>query len=129
MNKQTKLVLSIVSLTAACGIVFAMDTFFGSFTLRVFNLCAIYIILALSMNLLNGFTGLFSLGHAGFMAIGAYVCALLTLTPEQKQVNFFLEPIVPWLAHLTIPFVPALLAAGAVAALLGFVVGAPVLRL
>jgi branched-chain amino acid transport system permease protein len=95
----------------------------------VLNLSAIYIVLALSLNLVNGFTGLFSLGHAGFMAVGAYTCALLTLSPEQKELNFFLEPIAPWLAHLTLPFVPALLVAGLVAALLGFLVGAPVLRL
>jgi branched-chain amino acid transport system permease protein len=77
----------------------------------------------------NGFTGLFSLGHAGFMAVGAYTCALLTMTPEQKQMNFFLEPIAPWLANVHLPFLPALIAAGVVAALLGFLVGAPVLRL
>ncbi|HET9554297.1 MAG TPA: branched-chain amino acid ABC transporter permease [Anaeromyxobacteraceae bacterium] len=105
------------------------DTWFDAFTARVFNLCAIYVVLALSLNLVNGFTGLFSLGHAGFMAVGAYTCALLTMTPEQKEVNFFLEPIAPWLAGITIPFVPALVVAGLVAALLGFLVGAPVLRL
>jgi branched-chain amino acid transport system permease protein len=87
------------------------------------------LVLALSLNLVNGFTGLFSLGHAGFMAVGAYTSALLTMTPEQKEMNFFLEPMAPWLAGLSLPFVPALLAAGLVAALLGFLVGAPVLRL
>jgi len=129
MNKQTKLALSIVSLLAIAGIVFALDNFFGSFTLRVFNLCAIYIILALSMNLLNGFTGLFSLGHAGFMAIGAYVCALLTMSPAQKVQNFFLAPIVPWLAEIQLPFIPALVIAGTVAALFAWMIGTPVLRL
>ncbi len=105
------------------------DTTFDAFTVRVLSLSAIYVVLSLSLNLVNGFTGLFSLGHAGFMAVGAYTCALLTMTPEQKEVNFFLEPIVPWLAHVTVPFLPALVAAGLVAALLGFLVGAPVLRL
>jgi branched-chain amino acid transport system permease protein len=108
---------------------FVADGWFDAFTLRVLNLCAIYIVLALSLNLVNGFTGLFSLGHAGFMAVGAYTCALLTMTAEQKEVNFFLEPIAPWLAHLHLPFLPALVAAGVVAALLGLLVGAPVLRL
>ncbi|HET6439122.1 MAG TPA: branched-chain amino acid ABC transporter permease, partial [Anaeromyxobacter sp.] len=122
----------LVSLAVAglfAGFLWLADSFFDAFTLRVMNLCAIYVVLALSLNLVNGFTGLFSLGHAGFMAVGAYTCALLTLTPDQKQVNFFLEPIVPWLARLTVPFVPALLMAGLVAAALGFLVGAPVLRL
>ncbi len=129
MNKQAKLALTIVSCLAIAGIIFSMDNFFGNFTVRVFNLCAIYIILALSMNLLNGFTGLFSLGHAGFMAIGAYVCALLTMSPAQKTLNFFLAPIVPWLANVQLPFIPALIIAGSVAALFAWVIGTPVLRL
>lgn len=129
MNKQLKLALTVVSCLAMVGLVFAADNLFGNFTLRVFNMCAIYIILSLSMNLLNGFTGLFSLGHAGFMAIGAYVCALLTMSPQQKALNFFLAPIVPWLANVQIPFIPALIIAGAVASLFAFVIGTPVLRL
>lgn len=129
MNKQLKPALSIVSFLVIIGIIFMMDNFAGNFTLRVFNLCAIYIILSLSMNLLNGFTGLFSLGHAGFMAIGAYVCALLTMSPAQKTLNFFLAPIVPWLATVQLPFIPALIIAGSVAALFAWVIGTPVLRL
>lgn len=129
MNKQLKLALSITSCLMIVALVFVADRFFGNFNLRVFNLCAVYIILALSMNLLNGFTGLFSLGHAGFMAIGAYVCALLTMSPAQKSINFFLAPIVPWLANVQIPFVPALIIAGLVAALFAFLIGTPVLRL
>lgn len=129
MTKQLKLALTIVSCLAAVGIVFVANTFFGNFTLRVFNLCAIYIVLALSMNLLNGFTGLFSLGHAGFMAIGAYVCALLTLSPAQKEMNFFLAPIIPALANVQLPFVPALVIAGLVAAAFAWLIGTPVLRL
>ncbi len=119
----------------ACGIlslallVFLADTLFGNFNLRVFNLCAIYVVLALSMNLLNGFTGIFSLGHAGFMAIGAYVCALLTMSPAQKELNFFLAPIVPVLANAHLPFILALLVAGAVAAAFAWLIGTPVLRL
>jgi branched-chain amino acid transport system permease protein len=107
----------------------AANQFFGSFNLRIFNLCGIYIILALSLNLINGFTGLFSLGHAGFMAIGAYVSALLTMAPAQKEMNFFMAPIVPLLAKVELPFIPALILAGSAAALTGFLVGAPVLRL
>lgn len=120
---------SLAALAALAAFLAMADLWFDSFTMRVLNLSAIYIVLALSLNLVNGFTGLFSLGHAGFMAVGAYTSALLTMTPEQKEMNFFLEPIVPWLAHFSIPFLPALLAAGCVAALLGFLVGAPVLRL
>ena len=45
----------------------------------VLVLAWINIILAVSLNLINGFTGQFSLGHAGFMAVGAYVSGLLTI--------------------------------------------------
>ena len=51
------------------------------YKLRIINLIAINAILGLSLNLIYGMTGMFSLGHAGFMAIGAYVSALLILTP------------------------------------------------
>ena len=116
---------------AAVGILFItiVDNFLDPFTVRILNLSAIYIILALSLNLLNGFTGLFSLGHAGFMAVGAYVSALLTMSPMQKEANFFLAPIVPWLSQIQIPFVFALIAAGLCAALAGLLVGPPALRL
>ncbi|BDG10204.1 branched-chain amino acid ABC transporter permease [Anaeromyxobacter paludicola] len=120
---------SLAATAAFLALLVAGDLWFDSFSLRVWNLCAIYVVLALSLNLVNGFTGLFSLGHAGFMAVGAYTCALLTMTPEQKEMNFFLAPIVPWLAHVHLPFLPALLAAGIVAAALGFLIGAPALRL
>jgi branched-chain amino acid transport system permease protein len=129
MTKQLKLALTIVSCIFAIAFIFVADTFFGNFNLRVFNICAIYIVLALSMNLLNGFTGLFSLGHAGFMAIGAYVCALLTMSPAQKTMNFFLTPIIPILADVQLPFIPALIIAGSVAALFAWVIGKPVLSL
>lgn len=129
MNTKTKKILTAIAIAAAVAFIIVANNFFDNFSLRVFNLCAIYIVLALSLNLLNGFTGIFSLGHAGFMAIGAYICALLTMSPAQKVVNFYLEPIVPWLANVQIPFLPALLLAGCGAALFAFLIGLPVLRL
>jgi branched-chain amino acid transport system permease protein len=116
---------------AALGLVllFAADGLFDPFTMQIFKLCAINIILALSLNLINGFTGLFSLGHAGFMAVGAYTCAILTMSPDQKEANFVLQPIVPWLAHVQIPFLPALLIGGFLAGLIGWLLGVVTLRL
>lgn len=120
---------TLIALGAFVVLAIVADLFFDAFTLRVFNLCAIYIVLALSLNMLNGFTGLFSLGHAGFMAVGAYVCALLTMSPQLKDMNFFLMPMVPWLRNVTIPFLPAIILGGLAAAFVGFLIGAPVLRL
>ncbi|MDO5654099.1 MAG: branched-chain amino acid ABC transporter permease [Brachymonas sp.] len=123
---------NLLTLGALAGLLVLLAVFeknFDTFTMQIFKLCAINVILALSLNLINGFTGLFSLGHAGFMAIGAYTCAILTMSPVQKEVNYMLEPIVPWLANIHIPFVPALLLAGLLAGLAGWVLGFIALRL
>ena len=128
-RNQIKTALSLGGIMLFVLFILLSGKFLGSFQQRIFNLCGIYVILALSLNLVNGFTGLFSLGHAGFMALGAYVSALLTMSPSQKEMNFFLAPIVPFLAHIHLPFIPALLIAGLVAALAGFLIGTPVLRL
>ena len=129
LAKKQKNLLTVISVLAIIVFIGIADKTFGAFPLRIFNLCGIYIVLALSLNLVNGFTGLFSLGHAGFMAVGAYTTALLTMTPAQKEMNFFLMPIVTPLANIHLPFIPALLIAGFLAGLVGFLVGAPALRL
>ena len=102
---------------------------FDSYVIRILNLCAIYIILGVSLNLINGFTGQFSLGHAGFMAIGAYSSALLYMSPELKEVNFFITPLIWPLSVIQIPFVFSLIIAGLISAGVGFLVGVPCLRL
>lgn len=103
------------------------------YPIRILNLCAVYAILALSMNLVNGFTGQFSLGTAGFMAIGAYVTALLILPVEDKAKVFYLDPIVPFLENVHwgggFGFLAALIVAGLVTAFAAFLIGFPVLRL
>ena len=73
-------------------------------------LIGINVILAASLNLINGFTGQFSIGHAGFMAVGAYVGAVLTV-------------------KFSLPFIAALAGGAAAAGMLGFLIGLPTLRL
>lgn len=83
------------------------DYFFSTLATICIN-----IILATSLNLITGFTGQFSLGHAGFMSIGAYTCAIITLR------------------YSTIwGFFGGIIAGALFAALIGFVVGLPTLRL
>ncbi|QZY55042.1 branched-chain amino acid ABC transporter permease [Crassaminicella profunda] len=127
MKKETK--LNILAIVIFIGLLFVFNKTFDSYKIRILNLCAIYIVLGLSMNLINGFTGLFTLGHAGFMAVGAYTSALLTMSPAMKEMNFFLKPIVPWLANVEWPFLPALIMAGVMAGIVGFLIGAPILKL
>jgi len=83
----------------------------ASLGLFVVNLLLVYVIVAVGLNLLMGFTGQISAGHAGFLAVGAYVAALVgTHAPQVGAVG-------------------ALIAAGAAAALLGVAIGLPALRL
>ena len=79
------------------------------------------------MNLLNGFTGLFSLGQAGFMLLGAYTYGILTIPVESRAsvYQYFNGGIV----QFAIPVPLALIAGGIVAAIFAYLIGLPVLRL
>ena len=127
--KKNKLYLNIGILVLAFVVLLILNITMDNYKLKIINLCGIYVVLALGMNLINGFTGLFSLGHAGFMAIGAYTVALLTMPLATKEMNFYLKPLVPFLMNLNLPFIFALIAGGLLAALFGFLIGAPVLKL
>lgn len=101
----------------------------GDYQIYIAKLIFINIILALSLNLVYGFTGLFSLGHAGFMAIGAYVSALCILPAAQKEMMWILEPIIWPFSELFTPFWVSVLAGGVLAGIFAFFIAVPVLRL
>jgi len=129
MTLKRNTVLTLVALVVFAGLLYYAQNTFNPYILRIINLCAVYTIFAVTFNLIFGYTGQFSLGHAGFAAVGAYVSALLTMTPAQKTVNFFLKPIVPFLGNLELPFLPALIIAGIVATFIGSLIAWPALRL
>ena len=129
MNSKKNNMLTLGALMLVMLVLALAENFLDSFSMQIFKLCAINIILALSLNLINGFTGLFSLGHAGFMAIGAYTCAVLTMSSDQKEINYVLQPIAPWLENIHMPFVPALILSGVVSCALGWFLGVVALRL
>jgi len=94
---------------------------------QVLMLIGINIVLAVSLNLVNGFTGQFSIGHAGFMAVGAYTSAMFTLklgAPLAASWGFLPPPVAQGLVLLM-----ALVAGGLLAAAAGYIVGLPSLRL
>ncbi len=99
---------------------------FNPYHFRIVMLIGIAIILAVSLNLVNGVTGQFSIGHAGFMALGAYTGAALTVYGQYR----FLPPLAaasPLVQQGAL--VLSMLLGGLVAAVAGFVVGLPSLRL
>lgn len=81
-----------------------------AYVVYLYDLVMIYVIVALGLNILTGYTGQISIGHAGFMAIGAYASAIFT-------------------GRLGLPFLLAMPLAALVAALIGFGLGVPALRL
>lgn len=108
----------LVALAAVIGLSFVVPSISasirgGPYYLGIVLDVGINVILAVSLNLINGHTGQFSLGHAGFMAVGGYIAAKFTLLCGASSLLFL----------------PALLLGGGVAALVGLAVGVPSLRL
>jgi branched-chain amino acid transport system permease protein len=102
------LVLAVLTLVTISGLIY-----FGiidEYTAQILTLAGINVIIALSLNLISGFTGQLALGHAGFMAIGGYATAVLVM-------------------QCSVPMVFAILIGGVVTAIFGYVIGFPTLRL
>ncbi|MEG1242406.1 MAG: branched-chain amino acid ABC transporter permease [Oscillospiraceae bacterium] len=144
MKKSTKNILDLSLIVLLLGVVFFLEQVISPnhILFAVLKKGAIYALVAVSMNLLNGFTGLFSLGQAGFMLIGAYVYAILTIPTSAKAavykyfdciVDFSLPEVFSSFMGPTwgmiVGVLLALVAAGTVSALFAYLIGLPVLRL
>ncbi len=94
---------------------------------KVLQKGCVYAIVVVSMNLLNGFTGLFSLGQAGFMLIGAYMYSVFSVDNASREMvySFSGKPVI----NFQLPIIVAILLAGLAAALFSFLIGLPVLKL
>lgn len=131
MKKSQKNICTIIALVLIAAAVVCVGEFTttSSMLRTVLQMGAIYALLAASMNLCNGFTGLFSLGQAGFMTLGAYTYAIFTIPTEARAGVYYLYGVAGWLQNLALPIPAALIAAGLVAALFAALIGAPVLKL
>jgi branched-chain amino acid transport system permease protein len=133
----------LVVIAIALGVHIGVGTFDDGYWINQLNLIGIVIILAVSLNIVNGFTGQFSIGHAGFLSLGAYFAGAVLY---YGSVTFFNTPPAPGVISFTLPFAKlgeqvswfgtgdlfflgVCLAAGAVAAIAGLLVGLPSLRL
>lgn len=106
-NKKLKIILIVVALAV---VILLPKIGFSSFIIRVFTMIALYSLLGQSLNLITGYTGQVSIGHAGFCAVGGYTSALLNVT---FGMNFALSAVCAMI----------------VAGIFGFLLGAPTLRL
>ncbi|PLY07539.1 MAG: branched-chain amino acid ABC transporter permease [Arcobacter sp.] len=125
-TKQRLINLSII-ITAIWFTWFAQNSF-DEYTVRIINNVAIFIILAVSYNLINGVTGQFSLEPNGFVAIGAYVVAILTVDAEGMIYQYDIEDPSPWILGMQANFIWALLLAGILSSLLALSLSFPVFR-
>lgn len=129
MTKRKEQLLSIGAIIILFILVYFAENKLDNYVLRILNLGAIYTTLGVSLNLIFGFTGQFSLGHAGFMAIGAYTTSLMIMPSIYKEMSFIIEPLVWPLSVMQLPFIVALLLGGILAAIAAIIIGFPVLRL
>lgn len=129
MSKNKKTAWNVSLIVALLVLLFVLEQIMpsGSMLFTVLKKGAIYALVAVSMNLLNGFTGLFSLGQAGFMLLGAYTYAILTI-PAQSRGSVY-QYYNGGIIHFAIPAPLALIAGGLIAAAFAFLIGLPVLRL
>ena len=109
-NKKNIITLAVLIAAYIIGQVLISNGIIDSYIQLNMTLIGINIILAVSLNLITGFTGQFTLGHAAFMAVGAYVSAIFT-------------------AKLGQPFIVAIIASGIAASIAGIIIGIPTLRL
>ncbi len=143
MKKSTKRICSLAVMAVALLALYLLQAHKteNGMLISILQKSAILSIVAVSMNLLNGFTGLFSLGQAGFMSIGAYITAILMIpvknldgvyyvngvSPGIRALKVALEASPAWLQSLY-PFL-ALIIGGLAAAVFAALIGIPVLRL
>ena len=141
-----KTFISLVAVTLFLALVLVLDQVIKPsnkmyMLLTVLQKGSVYALAAVSMNLLNGFTGLFSLGHAGFMVIGAYTYAIFSIPAASRDTVYqyydaairisFPEVLGNALGGFgtVLGVILCVLLAGLVASLFAYLIGLPVLRL
>ena len=129
MKKKSEVIVSVALVAALLLLLFILERIIPSTSMlfTVLKKGAIYALVAVSMNLLNGFTGLFSLGQAGFMLVGAYTYGVLTIPVAQREnvYMYFEGGIIQFALHPVI----AIVIAGVIAGIFAYLIGLPVLRL
>ncbi|MET0343617.1 MAG: branched-chain amino acid ABC transporter permease [Polyangiales bacterium] len=119
-------VIAVVVAAGLFGVGHLLEENVIEYVVRIVLLSGINAIVAVGLNLINGTTGQFSIGHAGFMAVGAYGTAFTVIQLEHA---LFGGPSDGSMLSVATVFVPALAVGGVAAAVAGLLVGVPSLRL
>lgn len=130
VKEKRNLILSIAAVLLCCLYFFLeSDSVAHSYAITIIERSCIYAVAAVSMNLIIGFTGQFSLGTAGFMCIGAYITGVLTIPVEMRDQIFYLYGMASWLHDIKLPLIVTLILCAVVCAGIAALIGWPVLRL
>lgn len=117
-----------LTLVAGALVVAVLTELLGiSLLVRIITVMFISIILVLGLQLYMGNSGILSFAHIGFMGIGAYTSALLSMTSTAKELTN--SNLYPFLIQLHLPFLPSLMIGALVAAFIAAMVGFPLMRL
>jgi branched-chain amino acid transport system permease protein len=118
----------LITIILVIGSLYFASSHLDSYSMMILSNLGIFIILAVSYNLINGVTGQFSLEPNGFVAIGAYVTTLLLLDKDSKTMQFMLSDPSPFVMWMHASFIPALLISGIVTSLVALTLAFPVFR-
>lgn len=124
-----KIIEKYILTVGLCFLIFyLLEKLLTGFWLTLFLLFGINIILAISLNIINGWIGFFSIGHGGIMLAGAYVAAFLTIPTSFKAgiINLHLPAFI---LNIQIPLLPALLIGGVFGTITGIILVLPAIRL
>lgn len=127
MSRAANIGFALVGIAMAALVAWLLPHLVSNYMVRVVIVMCINAILVASLAVANGFTGVFSLGHVGFVAIGAYASGILSLSEKSKA--SYLPNLPDWLAAITLPFLPATIVAGLLCVVVAFFLGAPLMRL
>ncbi len=120
LSKNLKLILYALVFYFFIFLTHRFGILINDYLLHIINVSLIYVILTVSLNLINGFTGQFSIGHMGFAAVGAYISGILTTLIWKITPNNLFNYIL---------FIIAMLIGGISAMGIGYLIGLPTLRL
>jgi branched-chain amino acid transport system permease protein len=127
-NTRRNLLLNMGGILLLFGILYLFRLYGSEYQIRILNNMAIFIILAVSYNLVNGFCGILHLGPNAFITIGAYTSALLTMSGAEKQMSFIIAPLIWPFSVMHAPFAISLVAGGFLATVFAFLICFPVFR-
>ena len=112
MIRPAALLSLLALLVLVAAVTAATPRLVNDYAVRVLIVMCINAVLVASMGVGNGFTGVFSLGHVGFVAVGAYASGILSLPLAAKHA--YLSDLPHWLGSFSLPFLPATIVAGLV---------------